>query len=199
MIFISKDEGFDFGSLLKKKEKKKEEQKRIDEFEPEFDFQEKEPEMKIPLPNETTDQYGVPVPDAIIRESKSVIPEVIREHPIVKDFTAMMDKEVAKAEVELNKDAIEFIAKEGSLAFTDLVHSNELAISIVEKIESLEKNYDLAFMQKLITIKNVLNYTQSSWSFGVCKEILDGISIRGSQKKIAYGLISTIKKMAKLG
>jgi len=172
VIIISKDEGFDFGSLLKKKGKKKEEQKHIDEFKPEFDFPEKEPEMKIPLPNATTDQYGVPVPDAIIRESKSVIPEAIREHPIVKDFTAMMDAEVEKT---------------------------NLGLEIIEKIESLEKNYDLEFMQKLITIKNVLNYTQSAWSFGVCKEILDGISIRGSQKKIAYGLISTIKKMAKLG
>ena len=50
-------------------------------------------------------------------------------------------------------------------------------------------------MQKFITIKNVLNYSQSSWSLGVCKEILDGISIRGSYDKIANGLISTINKL----
>jgi len=72
---IPEDEGFDFGSLLKKKkkkEKKKEFQVRIDDF---------EPEIEVPLPeNETTDQYGVPVPDALIRESKSVVPEAIREH-----------------------------------------------------------------------------------------------------------------------
>lgn len=157
---IPEENEFDFGSLLKKKEKKEKKKKfqvRIDD----------------PLPeNETTDQYGVPVPDALIRESKSVVPEAIRDHPIVKDFTAIMDAEVEKT---------------------------NLGIEIIEKIESLETNYNLEFMQKLITIKNILNYTQSSWSFGVCKEILDGISIRGSQKKIARSLIKTIKKMAKLG
>ena len=173
MIKISEEPTeFDFRSLLEKEEKpkKKEEQTKIDDFKIEVL---PETEFEIPLPSpETTDQYGVPVPDAIIRESKSVIPNAIREHPIVKDFTAMMDAEVEKT---------------------------RLGTEIIDKIESLEKNYDLEFMQKLITIKNVLNYTQSSWSFGVCKEILDGISIRGSQKKIASGLISTIKKMAKLG
>jgi hypothetical protein len=170
VIIISEDEGFDFGSLLKKKKTtkndKKEEQMLIDDFKSSNNiFPEPEPKVKIPIPeNKTTDQYGVPVVDGLIREE-------IRKHPIVQEFTAMMDSEVEKTNI---------------------------GFQIIEKIESLETNYDLDFMQKLITIKNVLNYTQSSWSFGVCKEIIDGISIRGSRKKIALGLISTIKKMAKL-
>ena len=148
---MDEEKEFDFGNLLKKKKTtksdKKEDQKLIVDFKSE------------------------PEPEVEIRKTESVVPEVIHEHPIVKDFTAMMDAEVEKT---------------------------RLGEEIIEKIESLETNYDLEFMQKLITIKNVLKYTQSSWSFGVCKEILDGISIRGSQKKIAYGVIATIKKMAKL-
>ncbi len=107
-----------------------------------------------------------------IVESEKLHEEIFERHPIVQEFTATMDAEAEKT---------------------------RLGEEIIERIESLEKNYDLEFMQKLITIKNVLNYTQSSWSFGVCKEILDGISIRGKRKKIASGLILTIKKMAKLG
>lgn len=69
---------FDFSSLLKKEKKKKEEQKQIDEF---------KTEIEIPLPNETTDQYSVPVPDAIIRESKSVTAKVPKKDPEEQDFS----------------------------------------------------------------------------------------------------------------
>ena len=154
---MDEEKEFDFGNLLKKKKTikkdKKEEQKLIVDF------------------KSSKSIFSEPEPEVEIRKTESVVPKVIHEHPIVKNFTAMMDVEVEKT---------------------------RLGEDIIEKIESLETNYDLEFMQKLITIKNVLKYTQSSWSFGVCKEILDGISIRGSQKKIAYGVIATIKKMAKL-
>lgn len=56
---------FDFSSLLKKE---KEEQKQIDEF-----------KTEIEIPPETTDQYGVPVPDAYVRGSKSIIAKVTKK------------------------------------------------------------------------------------------------------------------------
>jgi len=62
---------FDFSSLLKKEEKKKK-----DEF-----------RTEIEIPPETTDQYGVPVPDAYIRGSKSVGAKVPKEDPEEQDFS----------------------------------------------------------------------------------------------------------------
>ena len=156
---------FDFSSLLKKKKKKEEPSDTEEKIEIPPGLEE-----KIPIPEEFIPEIiqTIKPKEAI---SRSVVPKTIKEHPLVQDFTRMMDNEVEKT---------------------------RLGEEIIEKIESLETNYDLEFMQKLITIKNVLNYTQSSWSFGVCKELLDGISIRGSRKQIATGLIKTIKKMAKL-
>jgi len=142
---------------------------RISEEPTEFDFSSL---IGLKKENKKEEQKDLGLRNEVSPKSKNVIPKAIRSHPIVQDFTAMMDNEVEKT---------------------------RLGEMIIDKIESLETNYDLEFMQKLITIKNVLNYTQSAWSFGVCKEICDGISIRGSQKKIAHGLISTIKKMAKVG
>lgn len=71
-------------------------------------------------------------------------------------------------------------------------------IQIIERIERIERNWDLDIMQKLITVKNVLNYSQSTWSLGVCNEILGEGSLRGSTKKVGSGLIKTIKKICKL-
>lgn len=69
---------------------------------------------------------------------------------------------------------------------------------VIEKIEKIEVNWDLPILQKLITVKNVLNYSQTTWSLGVCNEILGEGSLRGSTKKVGSGLIKTIKKICKL-
>lgn len=82
-----------------------------------------------------------------------------------------------------------------------LVHEKEvhtIGFEIIKKIEKIEINWDLEILQKLITVKNVLNYSQSTWSLGVCNEILGAGSIRGGKSKVGYSLMKTIKKICKL-
>lgn len=75
---------FDFSSLLKKEKKK--EELEVSEIESESEVF-PELEMEIPLPNETTDQYSVPVPDAIIRKSKRIIAKVPKKDLEEQDFS----------------------------------------------------------------------------------------------------------------
>ena len=88
---------------------------RISEEPTEFDFSSL---IGLKKENKKEEQKDLGLRNEVSPKSKNVIPKAIRSHPIVQDFTAMMDNEVEKTRLgEMIIDKIEFFQTSEMIRF----------------------------------------------------------------------------------